>query len=491
MRVLFIYSLDDVQSSRTPMRSWESIQLGISYISSLLKANNHQTQLLVLGSNNWKESTKLLKTAVDKFDPSLICLTTIQSQYLFIKEIASLIKDQWSDKYVIVGGAYPTLSPEDVISGSFDALCIGEGEYPTLELCNQLESGVKPHDIANLWIKSSDGREIEKNNTREFLSDLDILPFPDRDMWKPWIKEQLNDRFSVLLGRGCPYECAYCSNHAFKKVAHGKYVRMRSVQSIIQEISMLNKIYPHPRMYFEVESIAINKKWMLELCSELEKFNNTLTREITYGCNFRITPDSIDENLFIALRKANIRQINIGLESGNAEIRGEVLKRHYSNDDFLKVVSFARKHDLKVLVFNMIGLPGETLKTHKETVLVNRLCQPDKHFTQVFYPYHGTELYDNCIRNGYIKNDLAIQIERRESVIDLPDFSKREIKKAYYLFNYYVYKGHKPLWKIGIMVIMVILAANPTSNLLFRKVFQYPLVRKIRLKLLSVYDFNI
>jgi len=101
MKVLFIYSLDDVQSTRTPMRSWESIQLGISYISSLLKANNHQTQLLVLGSNNWKESTKSLKAAVDKFDPGLICLTTIQSQYLFIKEIASLIKNQWSEKYLI------------------------------------------------------------------------------------------------------------------------------------------------------------------------------------------------------------------------------------------------------------------------------------------------------------------------------------------------------------------------------------------------------
>ena len=490
MKVLFVYSLDDVQSWRTPMRSWDSIQLGISYISSLLKANKHQTQLLVLGSNYMKVSTKLLKTAVDEFDPGLICLTTIQSQYLFMKEIASLIKKQWPEKYVIAGGAYPTLNPDEVINGSFDALCIGEGEYPTLELCNQLESGLEPHGVANLWIKSSDG-SIEKNKTREFLSELDILPFPDRDMWKPWIREQLNDRFSILLGRGCPYECAYCSNHAFRKIAPGKYVRMRSVEAIIQEISIINRDHPLPRMYFEIESIAINKKWMLELCDQLEKFNHTLAHEITFGCNFRITPDSIDETLFAALGKANIRQINIGLESGNAEIRAEVLKRTYSNDDFLKVVSFARKHGLKVLVFNMIGLPGETLKTHKETILLNRQCQPDKHFTQVFYPYQGTGLYDTCIKDGYIKGDLNIQIERRQSVINMLNFSKDEIKKAYYLFNYNVYKGHKPLWKIIIMVIMVVMESNPTSNLLFRRVFQFPLIRKIRLKLLSIYDFNI
>lgn len=490
MKALFIYSLDDVQSARTPLRSWESIQLGISYISSLLKANKHQTQLLVLGSNNWKTSTKLLNAAVDKFDPSLICLSTIQSQYFFIKKIASLIKNQWPEKYVIVGGAYPTLSPEAVIPDSFDALCIGEGEYPTLELCSQLESGVVPHGIANLWIKSSDG-SIEKNKTREFLSELDILPFPDRDMWKPWINEQLNDQFSVLLGRGCPYECAYCSNHAFRKIAQGKYVRMRSVESIIQEISMIHENHPLPRMYLEIESIAINKTWMIELCKQLEKFNQTLPREIIFGCNFRLTPNTIDETLFVALRKANIRQLNIGLESGNVKIRGEVLKRYYSNDDFLKVISFARKHDLKVLVYNMIGLPGETLKSHKDTVLVNRQCQPDKHFTQIFYPYQGTELYDTCIQNGYIKDDLAIQIERKQSVIDLPDFSKAEIKKAYDWFNYHVYKGYKPMWKIIIMVIMVKIQTSQTYNFLFRRMLQYSLFRKIRAKLLRIYEYNI
>jgi radical SAM superfamily enzyme YgiQ (UPF0313 family) len=454
-----------------------------------LKTNNHETKLLVLGSNHWKVSSNLLKIAIDEFDPGLICLTTIQSQYFFIKEIASLIKKQWPEKYVIAGGAYPTLSPDVVINGSFNALCVGEGEFPTLELCNQLESGVLPHGIANLWIKSSDG-SIEKNKTREFLSEIDILPFPDRDMWKPWIREQLNDRFSVLLGRGCPYDCTYCSNHAFRKIAAGKYVRMRSVESIIEEISIINRDHPLPRMYFEVESIAINKKWMFELCDQLEKFNKTLEREIIFGCNFRITPDTIDETLFIALKKANIKRINIGLESGNAQIRGEMLKRYYTNEDFLKVVSFARKHDIKVLVFNMIGLPGETLKAHKETVLVNRQCQPDKHYTQVFYPYQGTELYNTCIKNGYIKGDLAIKIERRQSVIQLPHFSKTEIKNAYYLFNYNVYKGHKPLWKIIIMVIMVVMESNPTSNLLFRRVIQFPLLRKIRFKLLNVYDFN-
>ncbi len=490
MKILFIYSLDDVQSEITPLRSWESIQLGLSYISSLLKANNYQTQLLVLGSSHVKSSLRLLNDAMANFNPDLVCFSTIQSQYPFIKEIADYIKNRWPDKYLLVGGTYPTLSPDAVITDSFDALCIGEGEYPTLELCQQLESGKSPAGIDNLWIKSADGN-IEKNQTREFLPDLDVLPFPDREMWKPWINEQMNDQFSVLLGRGCPFECTYCSNHALRKVATGKYVRMRSVRSIVEEISMLQKNDPHSRMYLEVESIAINKSWMFELCNGLEELNKTLDRKINFGCNFRISPNTIDETIFEALSKANIRQLNVGLESGNPAIRAGILKRHYSNEDFVKVISFARKYGIKVLVYNMVGLPGETLNLHKDTVSVNRVCQPDKHFTQVFYPYQGTELYDICIERGYIKDNLDIQIERKQSILNMPDFPKRQIKKAYYLFNYYVYKGHKPMWKISIMIFLVIIQTNQTFNFMFRRLLQNSLLRKVRAKYMKIYDYNI
>ena len=161
---MFIYSLEDVQSTSRPMRSWSTIQFGISYISSVLKADGHQTQLVVLGSNNpWRDNIKLLNTFIGEFSPHLICVTAVANQYSFVKKIASLIKSQWSDKYLIIGGVHATLNPSEVITDSFDAVCIGEGEYPILELCRQIEANAIPHGIANLWIKSPDGR-IEKNS---------------------------------------------------------------------------------------------------------------------------------------------------------------------------------------------------------------------------------------------------------------------------------------------------------------------------------------
>lgn len=269
MKILFVYSLYDSQSMTKPLRSWSTIQFGISYISSVLKENGYQTKLLVLGSNNCTASEQLLTSFIKQYNPDVVCFTAIFSEYNFIETMAGFVKTHWSDKFIVIGGVHATLNPDKVIKGPFDALCVGEGERPTLKLCQQLENNQVPHGIANLWLKTHNG-QIEKNETQPFLQDLDVLPFPDREMWIPWMKERLDDELDVLLGRGCPYQCTYCCNHALQKVADGKYVRMRPAENIIKELTLIRKKYPNlERIYFEVESIALNKTWLFEFCKQL------------------------------------------------------------------------------------------------------------------------------------------------------------------------------------------------------------------------------
>ena len=212
---------------------------------------------------------------------------------------------------------------------------------------------------------------MRRNAPRPFMDNLDVLPFPDRAMWSPWIKEQRGAELSVLLGRGCPYNCTYCCNHVLKKVTDGKYVRFRSPENIIREIAFLHTQYPDKaQINFEVESIALDKTWLFELCKQLEEFNSTINNSILYGSNFRISPQSKDKEIFSAFKKANFNKINIGLESGSERVRREILKRNYTNQDFMDVIDMAREVGLKVFVFNIIGIPGETYDDYLETVRV-------------------------------------------------------------------------------------------------------------------------
>lgn len=448
MKIVFVYSLDNINPSRNKMLAWSSVPLGISYISAVLKAEGHETSLVLLGSNHYQSSIDLLEKCMEDLGPSLICFTAVFSQYSFIEKIGQFVRTRWPDKYLMIGGVHATLMPDEVITGPFDAVCIGEGEYPAAELCRQLEAQKQPCDIANLWIKSPGGG-LQKNPPRDFIANLDEIPFPDLEIWKPWVADNYDEGLTILGGRGCPYDCTYCCNNALRKTAGGRYVRTRSPENILKEVRFLSEHFPdNNEIFIEIETLDCNKRWTLELCSRLADFNSCLPEPVVFGSNYRVNPQTIDEAVFSALGNAGFKHLNIGLESGSERVRREVLNRNYTNDDLLRVVSLAREHGLKIYLYNMIGLPGESREDHQDTIELNRICQPDGHYTGIFYPYPGTALYNTCLERGLVKKPVSEHMERMQPSMELPDFTKAQIRNAYIWFDFHIYKGYRPIWNI-------------------------------------------
>ncbi len=465
MNVLLIYSLQDAQSTEKPLSTPQQIQFGISYISSFLKEKGHNTELLIL-TRETKNS--VIDEYLERFKPELIGFTAVATEFDFVADIARYIKSRRPHIYLLIGGVHVSLNPEDSMLEYFDALCVGEGEEPALELINQLEEGKTPAGIANLWIKRNN--KIEKSPTRPFINNIDSLPFPDREMWIKWT-ETSELCCSVLLGRGCPFQCTYCCNHAVRTVSEGAYVRFRSPENVINELEEISLMFPEmDEVYYEVETFVARIKWAIDICSALESFNSKRERPFTYGVNLRVTPKSQYETLFEGMKKSNFKYINIGLESGSERVRKEILKRNYSNDDIINAVTLARKHGLKVSFFNLIGIPGETVDDFKETVRVNRICLPDRHYLSIFYPYPGTELYFLCKKQGLIDDNINPELERRKSVLDLKGFSRKQIQRSYIWFDYYAFKGYRPLYKILARVFLSQIHSNYYLNRLYNKI---------------------
>ncbi|WP_458011141.1 B12-binding domain-containing radical SAM protein [Candidatus Solincola sp.] len=441
MNVLFVHSEEDAYSPEKPLEIQERVQFGISYISSFLRAHGHRTSLVVL----CRETPHLLEEYIQSFHPDLACFTAVYTEYLFLSRVAARIKRKYPDVFLLLGGPHASLNPDRCLEeASFDAVCVGEGEFPTLELVEQLEKGRFPSGIPNLYIRRPDG-SIERNAPRPFLEDLDSLPFPDREMWTPWVANP-SSRPSVLVGRGCPFSCTYCCNHALRKAAPGRYVRVRSPGNIVQELeSMKQKDPSFAEVYLEVETLGAKREWALELCAELRKLNARLEVPIAFGANLRVTPNADYEELFAAFAESNFRFVNIGLESGSEKIRRQVLKRMYSNQDIIRAVETARKYGLQVGIYNLIGLPGETPREFRETVRVNRVCQPDWFLLSVFFPYPGTELYERCREQGLLERDPDPTLERRKPALDLPGFSRWQVGWRRTWFPFMVYRGHRPL----------------------------------------------
>lgn len=474
VNLLFVYSCSwNYRIPKKPISDMIGIQLGISYISSTLKSRGHLTELIVLTD---KTKKKAIDEHINRFRPKIVFFTAVSTEYGLISKAARYLKKKYPSLLLVMGGPHASMNPEEVINGPFDAVCIGEGEYPILELVNQVEKGKNPSKIRNLWIKKD--CKVEKNPTRDFVQDLDSLPFPDRKMWARWTEHGANKKHIILLGRGCPFNCTYCSNHILKKLAKGDYVRFRSINNILKEISEVIRQYPGVELVgLSTETLGADMEFAFELCSKLQRFNKEINNKLSYAVNLRITPKKDYAPLFSAMKKANFSSVHIGLESGSKRIREEVLKRYYSNEEFINAVKLAKKNGIHVDVYVLVGLPGETAEDFKETINCLRECQPDNLLPAIFYPYKTTELYNICKRQGLIEENMEERLERSVAILDLPGFSKRQIQHEYDWMFYNVYKGRRPKIPLLVDVLRRKVMSNYFLFRILRKIKYYTYIR--------------
>lgn len=406
--------------------------VGLAFISSVLKEAGHDVELIEIED---REGINNVIPFIRSYRPRVVGLSANSHQYVYATLIAREIKLNF-DLPVFLGGVHTTIKPDEAIKEeSFDGISIGEAEYAFLELIERIEKGRDYTDINNFWFRK-EGRII-KNNIGPLVENLDKLPFPDYSIFKYFReagKKDIVPRF--IFSRGCPFNCTYCCNHVFKKVytGCGNYLRFRSVDKAIEEIELVKKQYNLKHCKIDDDTFSLNKAWVLEFCKKYsEKF------DMSFECNIR--PGAVDKETLEALKQAGCSLIKIGLETGNDNLRRKVLGRNITSQQIVELFSLAKEIGLLTFSFNMIGVPGENKKTIKETIDLNVRIKPNFMQVTAFYPYPGTLLGEECIRDGLVVgNHIDSYIE--ESVLNLPDLTSQEIRKAVKNFSFNVYRQY-------------------------------------------------
>lgn len=471
MKIVFVYSLTGYFSIEQPFHSFAQIPYGISFVSTLCQKKGYDTSIYVCvdhkkSINNFIDFIKLKK-------PDILAVTAVSSQYEFIKKITFLAKKTIPTIRTIIGGVHVTLNPEETTSEScFDALCIGEGENAIFDFLHYNSPDINKHNISNLWIKNSGASDFTKHPQGQFIQNIDNLPLIDRSLWDQWIKDK-NDMHSILVGRGCPHKCTYCSNHILCKTGTGKYVRFRSPSNVIKEIIYIRQRYPSvSKIHLEIETLSVNLVYAKQLCIAITAFNNKLDAPLSFSTNLSLNKKLINDNDILPLFKsAGIDTINIGLESGSIKIREQVLKRpKYTNEEIIALCNDAALIGLNICLFAMIGLPGETYDDYKKTVECIRKCNPDNVYFGIYYPYQGTELYDISKNSGHLDNQIKNQeMERKITVLNLPGFTKNQIRREYILFPFKIYYGRKNIIKISKEMICAYIDTGTTLTKVHRE----------------------
>ena len=370
---------------------------GIAYLVPIIKRNAFNVVCLNIVKDIDEEEFKKL---IEGYEPSIVgfSFTSLQSKYLI--KYSNAIADI-PDCLQIAGGVGATLAPEGMLlQTAVDGFVIGEGEIPVDSLLKAINGKEDIYNTKGIcW--NRDG-EIVMNGTAQFTPDLDKLDFPDYSLFdREMMIIGTSSNLNIMLSRGCPYSCTYCSNSAIRKVysEYNGYFRMPSVEYSINLVENTVKKYPEAGFIsFEDDLLIAKKDWFLPFADEYRKRIG-----IPYRANVRT--ECINDDIVKALKDSGCTVGFLGLESGNEDIRKKLLKRHHSNEMLVERALMVKRAGIKIFTFNMVGLPFETKENMHETLELNRKVNTDFGICTFFCPFPGTELYSMCKKDGMLQKD--------------------------------------------------------------------------------------
>ncbi len=424
MRITFVYP--DLAANEPTYTGY--FHHGIASLSAALKEAGHETNLLQftkeISTKEFQEKIKVLK-------PDLISFSSTTHVFVFVQKYAAAAK-KISKIPIICGGIHPTLSPEGVLKDkNIDMICIGEGDAALVELCQKLKKGQNIEDIKNIWIKK-DG-EIYRNEVRPLISNLNSLPFPDREIFDyPNLNLEKRGIGTFMFSRGCPYQCAFCCESTLHKLyPEQNYFRFRSPESAIEEINKTVKKYPFIKFVrFDDDLLFARKEWV-------RKFIQLYQKEVGLPFSTDLRVNLVDEELLTLLKRGGGYLLRFGVESGNDFILKDVLNKGISVEQIKKAFKLTKEKKLKTQAYNMVGLPYETAEKILETIKLNAQIKPDISVVSIFNPYRGTYLYELCQQKGFLKQGKDLKIPRNYysySILSLPTIRKKQID---FFFRYF------------------------------------------------------
>ncbi|HEX2243648.1 MAG TPA: radical SAM protein, partial [Gammaproteobacteria bacterium] len=276
-------------------------------------------------------------------------------------EIAARVKKHF-DIPVIVGGSHASAVPESMLaSPSVDYVIRGEGEKPLVELLRYLRSEKDIRSVPNLSYKRN-GRNCSNPIGENFP--IDELPFPElNDTSRSAYQFAGKPMTVVITSRSCPHKCSFCSVHT----TFGTNYRRRSLENVLEEIELRYQ-QGYRVMDFEDDNLTYYKKTFKELCRRLiARFPD---RKMEFVAMNGISYLSLDDELLELMYQAGFSQLNLALVSSDKTVR-ETTKRPHTLEAYLRIVRKAHALGFKVVSYQILGLPNESLDSMIQTLAFN------------------------------------------------------------------------------------------------------------------------
>jgi len=431
--------------------SYPQPPMGLALLAAVLETRRHQVN--VIDANALGLRPEGVSASVDGAD--VVGITAMTPMIAEALRIASQLKKSHPELPVILGGAHASLMPEETLKSApqIDILVKGEGENTFVDLLDALQSRKSLEGMTGVNYRK-DG-VIVSNSPCPSLVDLDLQPFLayhllPLDKYKPHPPHGRSLPFAALItSRGCPYNCSYCSKPVF-----GYKFRAQSSGRVIEEIIYYKKRFGVREIAFYDDVFTLNKKRVHDIAEGM--ISKDL--KLHWTCETRV--DLVNKEMLRHMKAAGCYAVSYGIESASQEIL-DVINKKITREQMEEAVLLTREAGIQAIGYFMIGSPGESVETIKQTIKLAKDLRFDYAQFAIATPFPGTEFY----RLYAEKNKVPISWERfvydgvmadQTPLFESPLLSRRDLQywrkrayKEFYLRPSYIWEQIRKLTSLG------------------------------------------
>lgn len=374
--------------------------LGIMYLSSALKQAGHEVSLMDQCHPQYSDERFLESLARER--PEIVGLSFLSNAcYPAARSLSRKIKAALPQTRIVYGGVFSTINAQKIIASedSVDIVVRGEGEQCIVELA---QNSGKIDDIAGITFRSSSGKIVETPE-REMITDLDLLPFPDRESLDINFVASLPldvpaviwDRpfTTIITSRGCPFSCTFCNCPTF---SHRK-CRLRSSANILQELKEMER-QGYRSFCFVDDNFLLVPDRVEEICKGMSALH-----PFRWGCEGRVDPRGYD--VFKHLSAAGCDLVMFGIESGSQRVL-ESMNKKTKIPEIEKAISSAKKAGIEIIHgFFIVGSPGETVEEVRQTFEFAERNDINSFGFNSLVAFRGTPLWNDAVARGIIDDE--------------------------------------------------------------------------------------
>lgn len=385
-----------------------------------------------------------LKVDLVEIKPDILILSATTPTLDLDLKACELAKKITPKILTVAKGAHFYVFDQEVLKkfSDLDIVIRGEAELVVYDLVQEK----KLSRIEGITFRQ--GKKIIRNSERTFVKNLDDLPFPARHLLKSDLycfPDTTLPYALILSGRGCPGGCIFC---LVGKVS-GKKVRIRSVESMLNEISECVEKYNIKTFFFRADTFTWDKNWVKEFCQEIVKKN----LKIRWGTNSRV--DTLDMEMAIMMKKAGCDIIGLGVESGSQEILKK-MKKGINLIQARKAVEVCQKAGLKTLLFFVLGMPWDNKETIEQTITFAKGLSGTFYNFSLAYPFPGTDLAKIAEENNLLDKNSLFGFNYGQPVMKTFYLSQKQLEmyrqkalKSIYLNPQYVLRVLRQIRSLG------------------------------------------